>query len=37
VILGSELAQGQVQLKDLASGEQRVVPLADVAAAVRGA
>lgn len=35
VILGTELAQGQVQLKDLASGEQRVVPLADVTPTVR--
>ena len=35
VILGAELAQGQVQLKDLASGAQRLVALADVPAAVR--
>ena len=34
VILGAELSQGQAQLKDLATGDQRLVPLADVADAV---
>ncbi len=31
VILGDELASGQVQLRDLAAGTQRVVPVADLA------
>jgi histidyl-tRNA synthetase len=31
VILGDELAEGQVQLKDLKAGTQRTVPLADLA------
>jgi len=31
VILGDELASGQVQLRDLLAGTQRVVPLADLA------
>ena len=37
VILGAELAEGRVQLKDLASGEQRQVALAELAAALRPA
>ena len=36
VILGAELADGKAQLKDLASGEQRLVALADLAAALGG-
>jgi histidyl-tRNA synthetase len=35
VILGAELAQGAVQLKDLSSGEQRLAAIADLAAALR--
>ena len=35
VILGAELADGRAQLKDLASGEQRLVALAELAAALR--
>jgi len=35
VILGAELAQGQVQLKDLSSGEQRLVPVDEVTTTVR--
>ncbi len=31
VILGDELTEGQVQLKDLKAGTQRAVPLADLA------
>ena len=31
VILGDELAEGQVQLKDLEAGTQRLIPLADLA------
>jgi histidyl-tRNA synthetase len=31
VIVGDELAQGQVQLRDLEAGTQREVPLADLA------
>ena len=34
VILGAELAGGQAQVKDLGSGEQRLVPLDGIAAAV---
>jgi histidyl-tRNA synthetase len=37
VILGAELAEGRVQLKDLASGEQRQVALDDLASALRAA
>ena len=37
VILGAELAEGRVQLKDLASGEQRQVALGDLASALRAA
>lgn len=37
-VLGDdELAKGEVALKDLRSGEQRTVPRADAAAAIRGA
>jgi len=36
VIIGEELAQGQVGLKDLASGQQRAVTVEEVAAAVLG-
>lgn len=35
VILGSELAEGQVQLKDLVSGEQELVPLEGLVEAMR--
>ena len=35
VILGTELADGRAQLKDLASGEQRLVALTDLPAALR--
>ncbi|MEO7664321.1 MAG: His/Gly/Thr/Pro-type tRNA ligase C-terminal domain-containing protein, partial [Candidatus Limnocylindrales bacterium] len=31
VILGDELAEGQVGLRDLKAGTQRMVPLADLA------
>jgi histidyl-tRNA synthetase len=31
VIIGDELAEGNVQLKDLEAGTQRLVPLADLA------
>ena len=31
VIVGDELAQGQVQLRDLLAGTQRVVGIADLA------
>jgi len=31
VILGDELAGGQVQLRDLEAGSQQLVPLADLA------
>ena len=37
VILGDELAAGQVQLKDLQAGTQRPLPLADVARELRRA
>ena len=37
VILGAELAEGRVQLKDLESGEQRQVALGDLASALRAA
>jgi histidyl-tRNA synthetase len=30
VILGAEVAQGAVQVKDLAAGEQRAVPIGDL-------
>ena len=30
MILGDELADGQVQLRDLEAGTQRVVPVADL-------
>ena len=35
VILGAEAAEGMVQLKDLASGEQRAVTMAELAGALR--
>ena len=35
VILGAEVAEGMVQLKDLASGEQRPVTMAELAGALR--
>jgi histidyl-tRNA synthetase len=37
VILGAELAQGAVALKDLDGGAQELVPLAQVAARLAGA
>ena len=37
VIVGAELAQGEVVLKDLATGEQRTVPLAGAVQAIEGA
>ncbi len=37
VILGDELADGQVQLRDLEAGTQRVVPIADLARELRRA
>lgn len=36
IILGSELAEGRVQLKDLVSGEQELVPLEGLVEAMRG-
>jgi histidyl-tRNA synthetase len=35
VILGAEVAEGMVQLKDLSSGEQRAVTMAELAGALR--
>ena len=37
MILGDELADGQVQLRDLEAGTQRVVPVADLARELRRA
>ena len=37
VILGAELAEGSVALKDLDAGTQQVVPLATVVAAIKAA
>ena len=35
VILGDERAEGDVQLRDLDAGSQKLVPLADLAALLR--
>jgi histidyl-tRNA synthetase len=35
VILGPEVSAGQVQLKDLSTGEQRAVMMADLASILR--
>jgi len=36
VILGAEVAEGRVALKDLASGSQELVPMDGLAALLRG-
>ena len=36
MIVGEELARGEVGLKDLESGEQRTIGLAEVATAIGG-